>query len=47
MYICILHTYYDDNDPSVSIEDMIKYPQSYLTDHTCEVHFIKKGFRTR
>jgi D-alanine-D-alanine ligase-like ATP-grasp enzyme len=42
MYICILHTYYDDNDPSVSIEDMIKYPQSYLTDHTCEVHFIKK-----
>jgi D-alanine-D-alanine ligase-like ATP-grasp enzyme len=42
MYICILHTYYDDNDPSVSIGDMIKYPQSYLTNHTCEVHFIKK-----
>jgi D-alanine-D-alanine ligase-like ATP-grasp enzyme len=42
MYICILHTYYDDNDPSVNLEDMINYPQNYLTDHTCEVHFIMK-----
>jgi D-alanine-D-alanine ligase len=42
MYICILQTYYDDNDPSINIEDMINYPKNYLTDHTCEVHFIRK-----
>jgi D-alanine-D-alanine ligase-like ATP-grasp enzyme len=42
MTICILHPYYDENDPSVSIEDMIKYPKNYLTQHSCEVHFVRK-----
>jgi D-alanine-D-alanine ligase-like ATP-grasp enzyme len=42
MYICILQTFYDEHDPSVSLEDMIKYPKNYLPDHTCEVHFIRK-----
>jgi D-alanine-D-alanine ligase-like ATP-grasp enzyme len=42
MYICILQTYYDPSDPSVSLEDMINYPKNYLSDHTCEVHFIRK-----
>lgn len=42
MYICVLHPYYDKNDPSVNIEDMINYPKNYLSEHTCEVHFIHK-----
>jgi D-alanine-D-alanine ligase-like ATP-grasp enzyme len=42
MFICILHPYYDENDPETNLEDMINYPKNYLTDHTCEVHFIRK-----
>ncbi len=42
MFICILHPYYDENDPSVNTEDMINYPKNYLKEHTCEVHFIHK-----
>ncbi|MGL4609702.1 MAG: hypothetical protein ACRCYY_08460 [Trueperaceae bacterium] len=42
MYICILHTYYEPDDPSVNLEDMVKYPQRYLSEHRCEVYFIQK-----
>jgi D-alanine-D-alanine ligase-like ATP-grasp enzyme len=42
MYICILHPYYDENDPSTNLGDLINYPKNYLTNHTCEVHFIYK-----
>jgi D-alanine--D-alanine ligase len=42
MRLCILHPYYDPNDPSVNIDDLMNYPKSYLTQHDCDVHFIKK-----
>jgi D-alanine-D-alanine ligase-like ATP-grasp enzyme len=42
MRLCILHPYYDPNDPSVNIDDLVNYPKSYLNHHHCEVHFLKK-----
>jgi D-alanine-D-alanine ligase-like ATP-grasp enzyme len=40
MRLCILHPYYEPDDPD--IEDVIKYPRNYLKHHQCEVHFLKK-----
>jgi D-alanine-D-alanine ligase len=40
MRLCILHPYYEPDDPS--IEDVINYPKNYLTNHECEVYFLKK-----
>lgn len=42
MHICILHPYYDPDDPSVNIDELINYPKNYLPEHQCSVHFLKK-----